>query len=187
MTFKFNIKSKCLRAIVIILFVLIVLPLFIFLILAIIPMLIFSEYYSPRRLGGRKRVCLCLPICICDHLFWYYKGPNKCCRYISRLFISIPFWTVFTAISLTLAVVITAILIIPAWLLAIVSIIKMIIWWQKKDKKGSKNVVVEGQSTNCSDSNSAAPPAAPLTDQTTQALVDPLLGNDSEIHKNNNI
>ena len=53
LTFKFNIKSKCLRAIVIILFVLIVLPLCIFLISAFLPMGIFSELYSPRRLRGR--------------------------------------------------------------------------------------------------------------------------------------
>lgn len=136
LTFKFNIKSKCIRGFIILLFIAIVLPLFIFLISAMLPYFIFSEYFSPRVLNRqrRNRVCLCLPVCLCDHIFWYYKGRNKCFRYLSRAIISVPFWIIFTALSIALALLITAILIIPAWIFAIISIIKMIIWWRKKGK-----------------------------------------------------
>lgn len=136
LTFKFNIKSKCMRGIIIILFLLIILPLLIFLICVFIPIFLITQYYSPRRLGGRKRVCLCLPSYICNHIFWQYKGPNRCFRYMSRIFISLPFWVVLSALSLKLAFVITSVLIIPTWVLSVISIIKMIIWWRKKDKIG---------------------------------------------------
>lgn len=134
LTFKVKIRSKFIRGLFIIVMIVILLPLMILLLFLCLMIVVFYEVFNPRYSNNRKCICCCIPKCLCDHVFWKYN-PRSCCkRLLSRIFISIPIWTVYVVFSLALSLVLTLILLIPAWILAIISVIKMIIWWSKKDR-----------------------------------------------------
>lgn len=135
MTFKLNMKSNVLRAVVIFLFVITVLPLTIFLIFSMVPVFIFWDQYNAARTSIKpKRVCLCVPVALCNHIFWNYKNNNKCLLYSSWTLIAIPLWIIIITICITIGTVLTAILIVPAWLLSLLSVKRMIFWWRKRDR-----------------------------------------------------
>ena len=145
LTFKFKLRYACIRGMLILLFLLILLPLLLLFFAVLLPIVMTVDGYKNTDKKCVIFCCFCVPGAMCKVIFWKNKGPfpfrkdwlkhlNLFIVIASRLLISVPFWLILCSVSFVLGVAITALFIAPAWLLSMVSIIKMIFWWQKRDR-----------------------------------------------------
>ena len=79
---------------------------------------IMVPFCESKRMYKQKKGC---------HHIWLTR--DRKCKFLGFVFIFLPFWILFVSFCAAFSLIITAILLIPSYILYLVAIIKMSIWW----------------------------------------------------------